>query len=78
MSLAPGSKLGSYEVLSFLGAGGMAFVYRALDTRLEVERAVKVLKPELDDVAHVRIAARASEVMSLTMAKVKQKLGADP
>jgi NAD-dependent deacetylase len=33
---------------------------------------------ELDDVAHVRIAARASEVMSPTLAKLKQKLGLDP
>jgi serine/threonine protein kinase len=35
MTLIPGSKLGSYEVLSLVGAGGMGEVYRARDTRLD-------------------------------------------
>jgi serine/threonine protein kinase len=35
MSLAPGTKLGPYEIQSQLGAGGMEEVYRARDTRLE-------------------------------------------
>ena len=43
MSLAAGSRLGPYEVLSPLGAGGMGEVYRARDTRLGREVAVKVL-----------------------------------
>ncbi|MGA9752714.1 MAG: serine/threonine-protein kinase [Acidobacteriota bacterium] len=46
MSLAPGRKLGPYEVLSPLGAGGMGEVYRARDTRLGREVAVKVLPSE--------------------------------
>src|SRR2546428_210823 len=46
MPLALGSKLGSYEVLSLLGAGGMGEVYRARDTRLGREVAVKVLPAE--------------------------------
>jgi serine/threonine-protein kinase len=41
--LSPGSKLGQYEVLSLIGAGGMGEVYRARDTRLGREVAVKVL-----------------------------------
>jgi serine/threonine-protein kinase len=43
VTLAAGTKLGPYEVLSPLGAGGMGEVYRAKDTRLGREVAVKVL-----------------------------------
>jgi serine/threonine protein kinase/tetratricopeptide (TPR) repeat protein len=41
MPLAPGDKLGPYEILSFLGAGGMGAVYRARDTRLNRDVAIK-------------------------------------
>ncbi len=43
MSLAAGTKLGPYEVLSSIGAGGMGEVYKARDTRLDRTVAIKVL-----------------------------------
>ena len=43
MTLAAGTKLGPYEVLSPIGAGGMGEVYRARDPRLGREVAIKVL-----------------------------------
>src|SRR5215831_4781628 len=47
MTLRAGSRLGPYEVLAPLGAGGMGEVYRAKDTRLGREVAIKVLPASL-------------------------------
>jgi Tol biopolymer transport system component len=47
MNLAPGAKLGPYEIVSPLGAGGMGEVYRARDPRLKREVAIKVLPQAL-------------------------------
>src|ERR1700693_1171206 len=43
MSLAPGTRMGPYEILAPIGAGGMGEVYRARDTKLKREVAIKVL-----------------------------------
>ena len=47
MSLAAGARLGPYEIVSAIGAGGMGEVYRARDTRLDREVAIKVLPDAL-------------------------------
>src|SRR5437764_1872546 len=54
MSLASGTRLGPYEVLTPLGAGGMGEVYRARDTRLDRIVAVKVLPPHLSNQPELR------------------------
>jgi Tol biopolymer transport system component/predicted Ser/Thr protein kinase len=54
MPLAAGSRLGPYEILAPLGAGGMGEVYRARDTRLERDVAVKVLPPHLSSSEEMR------------------------
>ncbi|HET9480666.1 MAG TPA: protein kinase [Candidatus Polarisedimenticolia bacterium] len=68
MTLAPGSRLGPYEILSPLGAGGMGEVFRARDTRLGREVAVKVLPARVagDAEALARFEREARAVASLS------------
>ena len=54
MPLTPGTRLGPYEVVAPLGAGGMGEVYRARDTRLGREVAVKVMPAHLSENADAR------------------------
>jgi len=54
MSLTPGKKLGPYEILAPLGAGGMGEVYKAKDTRLDRTVAIKVLPSHLSDNARLK------------------------
>jgi hypothetical protein len=66
MPLAPGTKLGPYEVASHIGAGGMGEVYRARDTRLGRDVAIKVLPTHLSsDSAKARFEREAKAISAL-------------
>jgi Tol biopolymer transport system component len=54
MAILPGRRLGPYEILSSIGAGGMGEVYRARDTRLDRIVAIKVLPAHLADRSELR------------------------
>jgi Tol biopolymer transport system component/predicted Ser/Thr protein kinase len=54
MAILPGKRLGPYEILSAIGAGGMGEVYKARDTRLDRTVAIKVLPTHLADRAELR------------------------
>src|SRR5450759_3894239 len=54
MALSAGAKLGPYEIVSPLGAGGMGEVYRARDTRLQRTVAIKVLLPQFSADAELK------------------------
>src|SRR6187455_658934 len=64
MSLAPGARLGAYEILSPLGAGGMGEVYRARDTKLGRDVAIKIL-PDIFAADPERIARFQREAQML-------------
>src|SRR5712691_6768874 len=68
MTLSAGSRLGSYEILSPIGAGGMGEVYKARDTRLERTVAVKVLPERLaeDPDALSRFVREAKAIAALS------------
>src|SRR5262252_10714498 len=65
MTVTIGTQLGSYEVLSLLGKGGMGEVYRARDTKLKREVAIKSLPEEFSrDADRVSRFQREAEVLA--------------
>src|SRR6188768_1630028 len=64
MSLTPGTRLGSCEIVSAIGAGGMGEVYRARDTKLNRDVAIKVL-PDLFALDPERLARFTREAQML-------------
>src|SRR5687767_1392491 len=67
MTFSAGTRLGPYEIISAVGAGGMGEVYRARDTRLEREVAIKVLSSGLtsSDLARERFQREARTIAAL-------------
>src|SRR3989454_716091 len=67
MSLASGTRLGPYEIVAPLGAGGMGEVYRARDTRLDRTVAIKILPAQFssDPVRKQRLEREAKTISSL-------------
>ena len=82
MTLSTGIQLGPYEILAPLGAGGMGEVYRAKDTRLDREVAVKVLPEHLanNDDALARFEREAKAVAALSHPNILaiHDVGIDP
>ena len=79
MALAVGTKLGPYEILSPLGAGGMGEVYRAKDTKLKRDVALKVL-PEAfasDPERMARFQREAEVLASLNHPNIAQIYGVE-
>jgi Tol biopolymer transport system component len=68
MALAPGTRIGPYEIVAPVGAGGMGEVYRARDTRLDRDVAIKVLPERLaaDPAALSRFEREAKAVAALS------------
>jgi len=58
MRLQPGARLGPYEIVAPLGAGGMGEVYRARDTRLDRTVAIKIISATLGDRPDLRSCLR--------------------
>ncbi len=79
MALALGSRLGAYEVIAPLGAGGMGEVYRARDTKLNREVAIKVLLAAVanDDDRLVRFSREAQMLAALNHPNIAQIYGVE-
>ena len=77
--LIPGTRLGPYEILSALGAGGMGAVYRARDTKLNRDVAIKVLLPAVanDPDRLARFKREAQVLASLNHPNIAQIYGVE-
>ena len=77
MPLTPGTRLGAYEVLATIGAGGMGEVYRARDTKLHRDVAIKVLPGlfALDSERLARFTREAQTLAALNHPNIAQVYG---
>ncbi len=80
MLLSPGLRVGPYQIVALLGTGGMGEVYRALDSRLGREVAIKVLRSGVGDAWRFEMEARAASSLNhpniLTIHDVGESEGA--
>ena len=79
MTLAAGTKLGVYEIVAAIGAGGMGEVYKARDTRLARDVAIKVLPADVaaDHDRLARFEREAQVLASLNHPNIAQIHGVD-
>src|SRR6185295_16994740 len=77
MPLSPGSTVGHYQILGALGAGGMGEVYRARDTKLGREVALKILPDDVrsDAERRARFAREARSLAALNHPNIAQVYG---
>ncbi len=64
MLVGPGSQIGAYEVVAAIGAGGMGEVYRARDSRLNRDVALKIIRQPLTDAEHLARFRREAQVLA--------------
>src|SRR5678810_443846 len=72
MSLAPSTRLASYEIVALLGAGGMGEVYRARDVRLRREVALKVIAASNEGEARRRVLSEARAAAAVSHPNICQ------
>lgn len=81
MALAPGARLGPYEIISSIGAGGMGEVYKARDTRLKRDVAIKVLPEsfavDADRLRRFQLEAQSAGGLNHSNILVVYDIGAD-
>ena len=77
LALNSGTRLGSYEILSALGTGGMGEVYRAQDTKLKRQVAIKILPSSLsgDPDRLSRLQREAEVLASLNIRTLRRFMG---
>jgi eukaryotic-like serine/threonine-protein kinase len=77
MAILPGRRLGPYEILSVIGAGGMGEMYRARDTRLDCTVAIKVLRKVfvLNSNRLARFQHRAKVLATMKYLTFRQSIG---
>ena len=80
MTLPPGTRLGPYEVAALIGEGGMGQVYRATDTKLKRQVAIKILPPSVaaDHERLARLQRETREILELARERETSPRAVEP